>query len=71
MAPRDKDGVVDHHLRVYGTKNLRVVDASIFPYIPSGNLNAPTGMVAWRASTFIVEDYKSRMPILVPIEFMV
>ncbi|KAF8928897.1 hypothetical protein BGZ58_009308 [Dissophora ornata] len=60
MAPKDKDGVVDHYLRVYGTKNLRVVDASIFPEIPSGNLNAPTGMVAWRASTFIIEDYKSR-----------
>ncbi|KAF9333391.1 hypothetical protein BG006_003696 [Podila minutissima] len=60
MAPRDKGGVVDHHLRVYGTKHLRVVDASIFPEIPSGNLNAPTGMVAWRASTFIIEDYKRR-----------
>ncbi|CAG8572218.1 14146_t:CDS:2, partial [Cetraspora pellucida] len=49
MAPETKDGVVDHRLRVYGTKNLRVVDASIFPYIPSGNTNAPTAMVAWRA----------------------
>ncbi|KAF9313413.1 hypothetical protein BG003_005218, partial [Podila horticola] len=35
MAPRDNGGVVDHHLRVYGTKHLRVVDASIFPTIPS------------------------------------
>jgi len=70
MAPRDKDGVVDHHLRVYGTKNLRVVDASIFPHIPSGNLNGPTGMVAWRASTFIIEDYKNRMPLPVPFEFL-
>ncbi|RUS33448.1 hypothetical protein BC938DRAFT_471618 [Jimgerdemannia flammicorona] len=60
MAPREKGGVVDHHLRVYGTKHLRVVDASIFPEIPSGNLNAPTGMVAWRASTFIIEEYKKR-----------
>lgn len=29
--PRDKGGVVDPHLKVYGTKNVRVCDASIFP----------------------------------------
>ncbi|CAG8736730.1 326_t:CDS:2, partial [Ambispora leptoticha] len=50
MAPESKDGVVNHRLQVYDTKNLRVVDASIFPYIPSGNTNAPTAMVAWKAS---------------------
>ncbi|CAG8699710.1 2919_t:CDS:2, partial [Racocetra fulgida] len=49
MAPESKDGVVNHRLQVYDTKNLRVVDASIFPYIPSGNTNAPTAMVAWKA----------------------
>ncbi|CAG8845044.1 18991_t:CDS:2, partial [Racocetra persica] len=49
MAPESKDGVVNHRLQVYGTKNFRVVDASIFPYIPSGNTNAPTAMVAWKA----------------------
>ncbi|CAG8741912.1 8569_t:CDS:2, partial [Racocetra fulgida] len=54
---QSKDGIVNHRLQVYGTKNLRVVDASIFPYIPSGNLNAPTAMVAWRASRLIIEDY--------------
>ncbi|KAF0446325.1 alcohol oxidase [Gigaspora margarita] len=57
MAPESQDGVVNHRLQVYGTKNLRVVDASIFPYIPSGNTNAPTAMVAWRASRLIIEDY--------------
>ncbi|RIB30350.1 GMC oxidoreductase, partial [Gigaspora rosea] len=57
MAPESQEGVVNHRLQVYGTKNLRVVDASIFPYIPSGNTNAPTAMVAWRASRLIVEDY--------------
>ncbi|CAG8757213.1 12917_t:CDS:2, partial [Gigaspora margarita] len=49
MAPESKDGVVNHRLQVYGTKNLRVVDTSIFPYIPTGNTNAPIAMVAWRA----------------------
>lgn len=31
MSPRDKGGVVDERLKVYGTERLRVVDASIFP----------------------------------------
>ncbi|KAF0473742.1 alcohol oxidase [Gigaspora margarita] len=57
MAPESNGGVVNHRLQVYGTKNLRVADASIFPYIPSGNTNAPTAMVAWRASRLIIEDY--------------
>ncbi|CAG8822609.1 23591_t:CDS:2, partial [Racocetra persica] len=60
MAPESKDGVVNHRLQVYGTKNLRVVDASIFPYIPSGNINASTAMVAWRASRLIIEDYMKK-----------
>ena len=31
MLPRDLDGVVDHNLLVYGTKNIRVADLSIVP----------------------------------------
>ena len=45
--------VVDPRCRVIGVKNLRVVDSSIFPSIPNGNLNAPTMMVAERAADLI------------------
>ena len=46
--------VVDQKLKVYGVENLRVVDASVMPEITSGNLNAPTLMIAERASEFIL-----------------
>ena len=40
LMPREKGGVVDPSLRVYGTHNLRVVDASIIPIIPDAHLQA-------------------------------
>ncbi len=46
--------VVDSETRVHGLQGLRVVDSSIFPTIPNGNLNAPTIMVAERASDMIL-----------------
>ncbi|SDG09336.1 choline dehydrogenase [Onishia taeanensis] len=42
----DEDAVVDGAGRVHGLEGLRVVDASLFPLIPTGNLNAPTIMLA-------------------------
>ena len=54
MGPkRDPTAVVDPQLRVYGIKNLRVIDASIMPRIVRGNTNGPTMMIAEKGSDFI------------------
>ncbi|MGK0398063.1 MAG: choline dehydrogenase [Gammaproteobacteria bacterium] len=45
--------VVDSETRVHGIEGLRVVDSSIFPTIPNGNLNGPTIMLAERAADII------------------
>ncbi|MGE0071876.1 MAG: GMC family oxidoreductase, partial [Thiomonas sp.] len=50
---RDADSVVDAQLRVHGLAGLRVVDASIMPDITTGNTNAPTLMIAERASRWM------------------
>lgn len=54
--PRDLGGVLDQRLIVYGTTNLRVVDASIFPLGPRGNIKSSVYAVAGRASDIIRED---------------
>lgn len=53
MLPADKGGVVSDQLIVHGTTNLRVVDASIFPLIPLGNIQTSVYAVAERAADMI------------------
>lgn len=53
-AASDPMAVVDNELRVHGLHALRVVDASIFPYLPSGNTHAPTVAVAEKAADLIL-----------------
>jgi choline dehydrogenase len=49
----DEMAVVDSELRVQGIERLRVIDASVFPTIPNGNLNAPTMMLAERGADMV------------------
>lgn len=53
MRSKDQGGVVDSKLRVWGTRNLRVVDASIFPFIPRGNTMSTVYAVAEKAADLI------------------
>ncbi len=59
MGPDAATAVVDARLRVHGVTGLRVIDASIFPTITSGNTNAPTVMVAEKGAAMIIEDARA------------
>jgi choline dehydrogenase len=55
MGPDPATSVVDPQLRVHGIQGLRVIDASVFPTITSGNTNAPTVMVAEKGAAMVIE----------------
>ncbi|KAF2226423.1 hypothetical protein BDZ85DRAFT_278377 [Elsinoe ampelina] len=58
MLPREKGGVVDPELRVYGTQGLRVVDASVMPILPPGHIQTGVYAIAERAADFITETWR-------------
>ena len=58
----DAAAVVDSELRVHGVDGLRVVDASVMPKLIGGNTNAPTIMIAERASDLILGKLEASRP---------
>ncbi len=56
MGTGARNSVLDSRLRVHGIDRLRVVDASAFPNVTSGNTNAPTIMLAQKGADMILED---------------
>jgi choline dehydrogenase len=59
MGPDAAASVVDARLRVHGIAGLRVIDASVFPAITSGNTNAPVIMVAEKGADLVLEDART------------
>ena len=60
MGPDPARAVVDASLRVHGLQGLRVIDASIFPTVTSGNTNAPTIMVAEKGAEMVLRAAAGR-----------
>ncbi|KAI1762008.1 putative GMC oxidoreductase [Hypoxylon sp. FL1150] len=58
MMPKELGGVVDESLRVYGVKNLRVVDASIMPTLPGANTCQSVYAIAEKAVDLIKADMR-------------
>ena len=56
MGSDPTENVVDHRLKVHGLANLRVIDASIFPTVTSGNTNAPAIMVGEKGADLVLAD---------------
>ena len=54
MGPDATTSVVDASLKVHGISGLRMADASVFPSITAGNINAPTMMVAEKGAAMIL-----------------
>jgi choline dehydrogenase len=59
MGPDTRTAVVDSRLRVHGVRGLRIVDASAFPNVTSGNTNTPTIMLAEKGADLILRDSRA------------
>lgn len=57
MGPTIEEGVVNGRLQVHGVRNLRIIDASVFPLIPDARIQNPVYMVAEKGADFIKQDH--------------
>jgi choline dehydrogenase-like flavoprotein len=60
MSLGREDGVVDQRLRVFGTRNLRVADASVMPRGGSASISATVYLVAERCAEFVRREWEER-----------
>ena len=61
MMKEDLRGVVDEHLKVYGTANVRVCDASVLPLIPRGNILAAVYAFAEKAAEIVCREVEPKI----------
>jgi choline dehydrogenase len=62
MGTDPRQAVVDAQLRVHGIQGLRVIDASVFPTLTSGNTNAPTLMLAEKGADMVLAATRTHAP---------
>jgi choline dehydrogenase len=62
MGPDPATAVLNHRLQVHGLAGLRVIDASAFPSLTSGNTNAPTLMLAEKGADQVLRDARRQTP---------
>jgi choline dehydrogenase len=60
-AQTDPSAVVDELLQVHGVTGLRVADASIMPFVPSGNTNAPSIMIGGRCGELLASEQRATL----------
>lgn len=60
MGKKEIGRAVNERLKVHGIQNLRVVDASIFPLMPRGNILTSVYAVTEKAADMIKEDWRER-----------
>jgi choline dehydrogenase len=58
MGPEPGGAVVSPRLKVHGIEGLRVIDASVFPSVVSGNTNAAAIMTGWRGAEMVLADHE-------------